>query len=143
MKALCLLMLAAAVHGQDLTPRQGSGWAGFKVGTNVRIKRTFLGAGRVPAVTISTVTLASVQRSVLTLVSVSKNPVGMEQKNTIVPPRSGEAGTQEEATSKQLKNKVSFAAGKQFDCTRRQITVTGHRMLPVMEHERREQFGLE
>ncbi len=126
MRVLCLLMFAAAVvHGQDLTPRQGSGWAGFKVGTKVRIKRTFLGAGRVPAVTISTVTLASVQRSVLTLVSVSKNPVGMEHKTTIVLPRSGEADTQEKATSKQLKNKVSFAAGKQFDCTRREITVTG------------------
>ncbi len=90
----------------------------------MRIKRTFLGAGRVPAVTITTVTLASVQKSVLTLAMVSQNPVGMEHKTTIVLPRSGEADTQEKATSKQLKNKVSFAAGKQFDCTRRQITVT-------------------
>ncbi len=127
MRALFLILLAAvAAHAQDnLMPRQGSGWAGFKVGTKVRIKRTFLGSGRVPAVTITTLTLKSVLKSVLTLAVVSKNAVGNEHRNTRVQPSSGEAGTQEKATSKQLTNKVSFAAGKQFDCTRRQITVTG------------------
>ena len=127
MRALFLILLAAvAAHAQDnLMPRQGSGWAGFKVGTKVRIKRTFLGSGRVPAVTITTLRLKSVQKSVLTLTLLSKNAVGVERRTTSVLPRSGEAGTQEKATSKQLTNKVSFAAGKQFDCTRRQITVIG------------------
>ena len=30
-------------------------WADFKAGTSVRLKRTFLGQGRTPAVTITTI----------------------------------------------------------------------------------------
>ena len=127
MRALCLIMLAAtAAHAQDnLMPRQGSGWAGFKVGTKVRVKRTFLGAGRTPAVTITTMTLKSIQGAVLTLAIVSKNAVGMDRKSTRPVPRKGEAGAGETAEVKKLKNKASFAAGKQFDCARRQTTVVG------------------
>ena len=38
MRLLALLLLVAAA--EDLTPREGSGWAGFKPGSFVRIKNT-------------------------------------------------------------------------------------------------------
>ncbi|MHC4957579.1 MAG: hypothetical protein ACYTGN_04325 [Planctomycetota bacterium] len=128
MRALLLLLAASAAIAADenLLPREGGGWDGFAVGTQVRIKRTWLSANQVPRVTITTMELTKADDKVLTIVSRSSNAFGAaNQEQTIPMPRRGEAGANEKSTEKALDKQLVFAAGKRFDCDRRQITVTG------------------
>jgi hypothetical protein len=130
MRALLLLLAAAAAIAADenLKPREGGGWDGFPVGTTVRIKRTWLSANQVPRVTITTMELKKADDKLLTLESKSENAFGAaNQKQTIPMPRRGEAGADEKSTERKLDKQLVFAAGKRFDCDRRQVTVTGPR----------------
>jgi hypothetical protein len=127
MRVCALLFLAALAGAEDLRPRSGSGWAGFRVGTWVRIKHTATPAGRVPKVAIWTHNLKKVGERLLTLETVSKNALGMEQKQSQDLPRTGEAGPGEKQKVETLKNEVVVAAGKRLDCARQRITVTGPR----------------
>ena len=123
--AFWLLLCALAAKAQDLRPRGGAGWEGFKPGTSVRIKRTWLSAKKTPRVTISTWTLKEVGPKHLTLDIVTANAVGIEQRNSIKLPRSGEAGAGESARTQALANETIFVAGAKFDCQRTRTTVTG------------------
>jgi len=125
MRVWALLFLAAFAGAEDLRPRPGSGWAGFRVGTWVRMKRTATLAGRVPKVTIWKQSLTKVDERLLTLETVSKNALGMEHKQSQQLPRTGEAGPGEKQKVEKLKNEGVVAAGKRLDCSRRRITVTG------------------
>lgn len=126
MRALVLLLLLAApAAAEDLLPREGSGWAGFKPGTSVRIKRTVVREGRTPTVTISTTTLIEVGEKQLTLETVSRNPLGMEETTRSTVPRKGEAGPGETQETETLPEEAVSAAGRRFECTRVRTTVTG------------------
>lgn len=127
MRVCALLFLAALAGAEDLRPRPGSGWAGFRAGTWVRIKRTATLKGRVPKVAIWTHNLRKVGERLLTLETVSKNALGMEQKQSQELPRAGEAGPGEKQKVEKLKNEAVVAAGKRLDCLRRRTTVTGPR----------------
>jgi hypothetical protein len=125
MRVWALLFLAAVAGAEDLRPRAGSGWAGFRAGSWVRMKLTTIQPGHVPRVIIWKQSLTEVGDKLLTLETVSRNALGMEQRSTQKLPRSGEAGPGEKQKVEKLKNEVVMAAGKRLDCTRRRITVTG------------------
>jgi hypothetical protein len=127
MRVWALLFLAAVAGAQDLRPREGSGWAGFKVGSWVRMKRTAIVTGGVPKVIIWKQNLTKVGAKLLTVETVSRNALGMERKDSQQLPRAGEAGPGETQKVEKLKNEVVVAVGKRLDCTRRRITVTGRR----------------
>ena len=122
---LLLALLVAPAMARDLRPRAGSGWAGFRVGSWVRIKRTTLLPGRPPKVTISKQSLTKVGKTILTLQMVSQNVLGLEQKHTQQLPRAGEAGPGEKQKVETLTNEAVVVAGKRLDCARRRTTVTG------------------
>jgi hypothetical protein len=125
MRVWILLFLAALAGAGDLRPRAGSGWAGFRPGTWVRIKRTTIMPGKVPKVIIWKQSLAKVGERTLTLETISKNVLGLGGKKTQELPRTGEAGPGEKQKVERLKNEVVVAAGKSLDCARRRTTVTG------------------
>jgi len=123
--AFSLLLGTLLAQAQDLRPRGGAGWDGFKPGTSMRVKRTWLSAKQVPRVIITTWTLTKAGPKQLTIETTAANAFGIETKKTIQVPRSGEAGEGEAAKTEKLKNEVIFTAGKKFDCARTRVTVTG------------------
>jgi len=125
MRVWALLFLAAFAGAEDLRPRPGSGWAGFRAGSWVRIKRTAIVTGGVPRVAIWKTSLGKVGKQQLTLETVSKNALGIESKTSQQVPRTGEASAGEKQKVEKLKNEVVMAAGKRLDCTRERFTVTG------------------
>jgi hypothetical protein len=125
MRVWVLLFLAAVAGAEDLRPRAGSGWAGFRAGSWVRIKHTAIFPGRVPRVSIWKQSLTEVGKKLLTLETVTTNVVGVEKKQVQQVPRTGEAGPGEKQKVEKLKNEVVQAAGKRLDCTRQRTTVTG------------------
>lgn len=127
MRVCALLFLAANLlaGAQDLRPREGSGWAGFRVGSWIRMKRSAVQPGKVPTVAIWKQSLTAVGKRTLTVEMVSKNALGMEQKHSQQLPRTGEAGPGEKQKVEKLGNETVVAAGKRLDCTRRRTTVTG------------------
>ena len=125
MRVWALLFLAAFAGAADLRPRPGSGWAGFRAGSWVRIKRTAIVTGGVPRVAIWKMSLTKVGKQQLTLETVSRNALGIETKTSQQVPRAGEAGEGEKQKVERLKNEVVMAAGKRLDCTRERVTVTG------------------
>jgi len=95
-RALAVLAcLPALLLAADLTPRPASGWAGFEPGTWIRVKRTMLQEKRTPRVTIWTQRLEKVGKRMLTLETVAKNALGIEQTSKTTVPRKGEAGAGE------------------------------------------------
>lgn len=129
MRAWALLFLAAnlVAGAEDLRPRAGSGWAGFGVGSWIRMKRTAVQSGKVPRVTIWKQRLVTVGKRTLSVEMVSKNALGMEKKHGQQLPRTGEAGPGEKQKVEKLKNETVVAAGKRLDCARTRTTVTGPR----------------
>jgi len=125
MRVWALLFLAAVAGGEDLRPRAGSGWAGFRVGSWVRMKRTAILTGRIPMVTIWKQSLAKVGGKLITVETVSKNAFDMEQKQSQELPLTGEAGPGETQKVEKLKNELVVAAGRRLDCTRERVTVKG------------------
>jgi len=124
MRLLLLLLVTAAA--EDLTPREGSGWAGFPVGTWVRIKNTNVQTGRMLAPTITKMTLAKADAKTLTLSFVAENALGVsgEAQQQVVP-MSGEAGPGETAKEEGLGEEEVPVGGKVVVCDRVRVTVTG------------------
>lgn len=118
-------LLAALATARDLRPRAGSGWAGFRVGSWIRMKRTAIIPRRSPMVTIWKQSLTKIGKTTLTLQTVSQNALGLEQEQTQQLPCAGEAGPKEKQKVETLKNEVVLVAGKRLDCARERTTVTG------------------
>jgi hypothetical protein len=124
MRILLLLLVAAAA--EDLTPREGSGWAGFKAGSFVRIKNTRVQTGRMLAPTITKMTLAKVETTRLTLSIQAENALGVsDEAQQVVVSASGEAGPGEKEKEEGSGEEEVAVAGKAVPCDRVQITVTG------------------
>ncbi|MHC4939590.1 MAG: hypothetical protein ACYTHK_11520 [Planctomycetota bacterium] len=120
--AVSTLALAAP---QDLRPRFGDGFAGFKVGSSVRMKLTRVVPNRAPIVTITTSTLKKVAKSALTIERLSENPLTSPTTTTSTVPPSGNAAANEKEVVKKLPDGTIEAAGKKWACTRSEHTVTG------------------
>jgi hypothetical protein len=127
MRALTSLLLTAiaATAGENLLPREGSGWEGFKVGSWVKMKRSFHRTGGVPSVALITMKLDKRTDTLLTVQTSTRNAVGMETKVTQPLPRRGEAGKGENAKAETLKDETVFACGKSRPCSRTRTTITG------------------
>ncbi|MHC4223394.1 MAG: hypothetical protein ACYSX0_04085 [Planctomycetota bacterium] len=127
MRALTALLLAAiaATAGENLLPREGSGWEGFQVGSWVKMKRSFHRTGGVPVVALITMRLDKRTDAHLSLQTVTRNAVGMETKTTQPLPRRGEAGKGEKAKTETLKDETVVACGKSLPCSRTRTTITG------------------
>ncbi|HEX5136980.1 MAG TPA: hypothetical protein VFY93_08420 [Planctomycetota bacterium] len=120
---LLLLVLAAA---EDLTPREGSGWAGFATGTWVRLKTTRVQTGRMLAPTITKMTLAKADAKTLSLSIETENALGVAgevQQSTV--PASGEAGPGEKGKEEGSGEEEVRVAGEGVACDRVRVTVTG------------------
>lgn len=127
MRALILLMVLApaAAAQDDLMPREGSGWSGFKPGTWVRLKHTYARKGGVPSVTLTRMELKSIDDGILTLATTSENALRVAgQKSVTKLPLKGEAAQGEKAKVEKLGNEAVFACGKKFECEKRRTTVT-------------------
>jgi len=124
MRLLVLLFLLASV--EDLTPREGSGWAGFQPGTWVRIKQTRLQPGRMLAPTITRISLSKADAKTLTLAIKTENALGVsaEEQRAVVP-ATGDAGPGEKEKVEGLGEEEVAAAGKTFLCDHVRSTVTG------------------
>jgi len=124
---LCALGLFAAVAlaAGDHLPREGSGWTGFRAGTRVKTKVTYISRGNVPTVSISTKTLVKVDKDSLTHSIVTIDGLRNERKTKSVTPARGEAGVGEKAEAQKLADEPVFACGRKWDCTRKRTTVTG------------------
>ncbi len=124
MRLFVLLFLAAAP--EDLTPREGSGWAGFPPGVWVRIKQTRVQTGRMLAPTITRISLSKADKSTLTLGIKTENALGVSNEvQQVVVPAAGEAGPGEKEKVEGLGEEALKVAGKEFLCDRVQSTVTG------------------
>jgi hypothetical protein len=124
MRILALLLVAAAA--EDLTPREGSGWAGFKPGTWVRIKNTRIQTGRMLAPTIARMTLAKADTTRLTLSIEAENALGVsDEAHQAVVSASGEAGPGEKEKEVGIGEEKVDVAGRAVACDHVQVTVTG------------------
>jgi hypothetical protein len=124
MRLLVLLLLVAGV--EDLTPREGSGWAGFEVGTWVRIKNTRLQPDRMLAPTITKMTLAKADDKTLTISIDAENAFGASAEvQKVVVNVSGDAGPGEREKVEGRGEEELPIAGKVVVCDRVQATVTG------------------
>jgi len=124
MRLLVLVLLAAAP--EDLTPREGSGWAGFAPGAWVRIKQTRLQTGRMLAPTITRISLSKADAKALTLAIKTENALGVsDEVQQAVVPATGDAGTGETEKVEGLGEEEVAVAGKTVLCDRTQATVTG------------------
>jgi hypothetical protein len=121
----CPALLAAADDDRDLRPRYGDGFAGFGVGSYVRMKLTRVIPERVPIVTVTTSTLKKVTKEALTIERVSENSLTDPTTTTSTLPPEGNAGPGEKESVKKLPDETIEAAGKKWDCTQREHTVTG------------------
>jgi len=120
-----LLAVAPAAAAEDLLPREGSGWAGFKAGSWVRMKRSVLQPGRVISPTVTKIKLVKAGDKTLTLATEAENALGMANESTQVVPAKGDAGTEEKETVEELGNEVLLVAGKRLECARVRSTITG------------------
>ncbi|MHC4450137.1 MAG: hypothetical protein ACYS0E_08365 [Planctomycetota bacterium] len=128
MRRLIVLLACTApvlAAPQDLRPRYGDGFAGFKVGSSVRMKLTRVVPNRTPIVTITTSTLKKVAKNALTIERVSQNPLTDPTKSSSTVPPAGNAAANEKEVVKKLSDETIEAAGKKWACTRTEHTVTG------------------
>jgi hypothetical protein len=124
MRLLVLLLLAAGP--EDLTPREGSGWAGFAPGTWIRLKQTRLQPGRMLAPTITRITLTKADEKTLTLSIKAENALGVsDEVQKAVVPAKGDAGPGETEKAEGLGEEEVVVAGRPVLCDRVQSTVTG------------------
>jgi len=122
---LPLLLAVAPVAAEDMLPREGSGWAGFKPGSWVRMKRSVLQPGRVISPTITKIRLAKADAETLTLAAQAENALGMASEAEQKVPAKGDAGAGETEKSESLGEEVLLVAGKRLECARVRTTVTG------------------
>lgn len=124
MRLLVLFSLLAAA--EDLTPREGSGWAGFEPGAWVRIKQTRLQPGRMLVPTITRISLAKADAKALTLAIKTENALGVSNEvQQAVVPATGDAGAGETEKVEGRGEEEVAVAGKTLPCDRAQSTVTG------------------
>ncbi len=123
---LLVLLAVARAAPENLLPREGSGWEGFKAASWAKLKTTFAPEGRVPAVTITVETVTKVGEKELTLKADVTEAVGLERTSERKVPRSGEAATNEKtAPAENLPDEEVTACGKVFSCTVARTTITG------------------
>jgi hypothetical protein len=122
---LALLLLLLAAPAEDLMPREGAGWSGFRAGSWVRIKQTRIQKGRMLAPTITRFTLKSADTKTLTLSIKAENALGIANDIEQSVPSSGDAGAGETEKVEGPGEEAVVIAGKQVPCDRVQATVTG------------------
>jgi hypothetical protein len=128
MRCLTILMIFATTvlaAPKDLRPRYGNGWTGFGKGTTARLKMTGTVPGRVPFVQVTTSTLKKVEKTKLTIEQVTENQLTDAQKRIMTVPPTGDAGFGEKQTVRKLENETIKAGGRDWTCTRQEITITG------------------
>jgi hypothetical protein len=125
--AVTILLLAslALAAPRDLRARYGGGWAGLKKGSTVTMKVTVAVPKKVPFVQVQTTTLKKVGKSEFELEQLTKNQLTPDRKQSWTTPATGEARAGEKETAKKLDGEKITAAGRKWDCTKREITVTG------------------
>ncbi|MEM8885330.1 MAG: hypothetical protein AAGD14_14775 [Planctomycetota bacterium] len=119
---LCSLVVAAPA---DLRPRYGNGWTGFKPGSALRMKVTREAPMRVPFVQIEETLLKKVTKLQLRLERTTKNQLTDDKTVGWWVPLAGEAMDGEKESRKRMENEKIQAAGRTWDCSVQQITVTG------------------
>lgn len=123
--ALLLSALLAAAP-EDLSLREGSGWAGFKAGTSIKTRTSFVGADGKPSISVATQRLKSAAAGLLTIEQTTKNVLGEEETSSFTLPDKGEAGAGEkESAPEALGEEKVEAAGASLVCEKRRVTVTG------------------
>lgn len=124
MHPLVLLLLLAPP--EDLTPREGAGWAGFAQGTWVRLKQTTVEPARMRTPTISRITLAKVEAKTLSFESKTENALGVGaeiQKWTVA--TTGDAWPGESEKVEGRGEEAVKAAGKELLCDKVESVMTG------------------
>jgi len=121
---LLLLSTTALAAPQDLRLRYGGGWTGFKKGSSVTMKVTSLMPNRMIPPEVHTTTLKAVGKTELSLERVTKNQLTGDKKQPWKTPAKGEAAAHEKEESKKLEDEKIRALKREWDCTKRQITLT-------------------
>ena len=121
-----LLLLSSLVIAapRDLRPRQGAGWNGFRKGSWVTMKLTSAWPNRVPSVQTQTTQLKQAGKTSLKLERTTKSPLLEDRSESWTTPISGEAAIHEKASIKKLTDEKVRAVGREWDCTKREITLT-------------------
>lgn len=122
---LLIFAATASAAPKDLRPRYGNGWSGFAAGSTSRLKMTATVPGRVPFVQITTSTLKKVEKTKLTIDQVTENQLTDAKKRTLTVPPAGDAAFGEKQKIRKLENVTIKAGGRDWICTRHEITVTG------------------
>lgn len=122
---ILLLSTTALAAPKDLRLRYGAGWTGFKKGSSVTMKVTTLIPNRMIPPEVHTTTLKNVAKTELTLERVTKNQLTGDKKQSWKTPATGEAGAGEKEKTEKLEGEKIRAAGRLWDCSKRQITLTG------------------
>jgi hypothetical protein len=124
--ALFLLLVAAvAAAGENRLPREGSGWTGFKPGSWVKLKTTYIPEGRVPAVTLTLMKLLAADENELTLQISTRNALKAQETRKSVLPSRGEAMKGEQAKVEKLEPEPVYACGRLMPCQRTRTSVRG------------------
>lgn len=124
--AILLSLATVAAAGENLLPREGSGWWGFAVGARVKTKQTFITARGAPSVTVTETKLVEVGKATITYSYETKTALGVDnQKGKTTVPAHGEAGAGEKSSESKPGKEDVVACGRTFPCTRRTFTITG------------------
>jgi len=122
---ILLLTTAAWSAPKDLRLRYGSGWTGFKKGSSVTMKVTTLIPNRMIPSEVQKTTLIEVGKKELKLERATRNQLTGERKTTWKTPTTGEAGPGETQSIKKLEDEKIRVAGREWACSRREVTVKG------------------
>jgi len=122
---ILLLATAAWSAPKDLRLRYGSGWTGFKKGSSVTMKVTLIMPNRMLPSEVQKTTLVESGKKELKLERVTKNQLTGDKKTAWKTPTTGEAAPGESESIKKLKEEKIRVAGREWDCTKREITVKG------------------
>jgi hypothetical protein len=135
--AILLALATVAGAGENLLPREGSGWTGFEPDSRVKLKQTVIASRGAPSVTITEMRLVDSGKSKLCYSVKTKTALGVDnQSNLIYVPKSGEANLEEKVTESKPETVEIEAGGKTFRCTKRSFTMsspTGKRVVTNWE----------
>ncbi len=129
---VCLFALLGSAEPKNLLPRAGSGWAGFKTGSSVKLKLVQIPKGQNARVTIWTTTLKEVGAKQLTLATVAENVLQMKSEQKTIVPREGEAQPGEKARTEIVGDEILLVGRKRLKCkqTRTKLrSATGRRVI--------------
>jgi len=120
---LSTLLLAAP---EELTLREGGGWAGFKAGSRIKTRTSFVGSDGKPSISVATQTLRKVETERLTLETTTVDILGEEKSSTQTIPARGEAGDGEKSGAVEaLPGETIETAKTKFACDRSRVAVEG------------------